>query len=126
MQYFTLNEFLKSETADRLNILNKPNGAILKNLTYVGEWLDNIRREYGKPIYINSGYRCNELNNAVGGTKNSDHLIGCAADITTKCGQEEDRKLYDLIKKKFPYNQLIWEKNWIHYSVYRDNKRQAF
>ena len=43
--------------------------------------LDPLRDEYGKPIYVNSGYRCEKHNEAVGGVPRSQHLVGQAADI---------------------------------------------
>lgn len=125
MKYFTLNEFLRSDTALKNNIDNTPNPAILQNIKYLASVLDNIRADFGRPIFVNSGYRCARLNALVGGVPTSDHLLGCAADITSR-SRDYDKELYALIKRKYPFNQLIWEGSWIHYSIYRNNKNQAF
>lgn len=124
MLYFTDEELWHSDTAVKKNINNKPNLAVMRNLRACAEQLDIVRRLLGKPIYVNSGYRCFELNNIIGGAVNSDHLLGCALDITTREGREEDERLFELIKSSIPYNQLIWENTWIHYSYYRPNKSQ--
>jgi hypothetical protein len=44
-------------------------------------WLDLLRRAWGGPLSVNSGWRCETRNALVGGSKNSRHKIGCAADI---------------------------------------------
>ena len=80
--YFTLQELVKSATAERLAIDNTPPRAAQRMLTIlVEQLLDPIRRRYGAPIIVTSGYRCPALNTAVGGVANSHHIVGCAADI---------------------------------------------
>ena len=82
MQYFTIQELTASATAERLAIDNTPPRAARKMLTIlVEQLLDPIRRRYGAPIIVTSGYRCPALNTAVGGVANSHHIVGCAADI---------------------------------------------
>lgn len=128
-KYFTLNELVKSNVAKKKFINNTPNKAIESNLNILMEQLDKIREKYGHPIYINSGFRCEKLNNAVKGVPNSQHMLGCAADITTG-STEEDKKLYKLITENFDYDQCLWEKSgstvWIHYSYLRPNRKQKF
>lgn len=81
-EFFTLAELTASETAARHKINNSPSAEIIGNLQYgVDMVLDPLRRLYGKPIKINSGYRCGELNKIVGGVPNSWHQYGNAADI---------------------------------------------
>ena len=77
---------------------------------------------YGKPIYVNSGYRSEALNKAVGGSKTSQHVLGMAADIDTRT-REGNIELFDLIAKNLSFDQLIDEKDysWIHVSF--DPKR---
>ena len=71
-----------SATAERLAIDNTPPRAAQRMLTIlVEQLLDPIRRRYGAPIIVTSGYRCPALNTAVGGVANSHHIVGCAADI---------------------------------------------
>ena len=84
--------------------------------------LDPIREAWGKPIIVSSGYRCKELNELVGGVKNSHHLLGCAADLIA--GNKADhRRLFRMIVQmqqegKLRFTQLIAEDNyrWIHIS----------
>ncbi len=82
MKYFSIEELVKSATAERLTIDNTPPRAARRMLTIlVEQLLDPIRRRYGAPIIVTSGYRCPALNTAVGGVANSHHIVGCAADI---------------------------------------------
>lgn len=124
-KYFTLKELIYSATAELKKINNTPNDAIKKNLEVLIEQLDRIRAKYGKPIYINSGYRCPALNKAVGGVDSSQHQLGEAADLDTRCGKAENQRLYNLIATSFEYDQLLWENNgaWIHFSYCRPNRK---
>ena len=82
MQHFTIQELSASASAERLTIDNTPPRAAQRMLTIlVEQLLDPIRRRYGAPIIVTSGYRCPALNTAVGGVANSHHIVGCAADI---------------------------------------------
>jgi len=86
---FKLSEFIYSETALEKGIDNTPNEQVIENITLlVIKLLQPLRGLYGKPIVISSGYRSKELNRAVGGVYNSQHLIGQAADIRTTNPQE--------------------------------------
>ena len=70
-EFFTLAELIKSSTADKHHIDNTPPTEVLKNLQYgVDMVLDPLRRLYGKPIIITSGFRCPKLNTLVGGVSN--------------------------------------------------------
>lgn len=84
--------------------------------------LDEIRGGYGKPIYINSGYRCAELNKLVGGKPNSQHLKGEAADLRF------DIDLLNFIIQFCHFDQLIIEKSknskWIHISFKIDKDKE--
>ena len=115
-KYFTIAELCKSETADRLGIPNRVPKALLPNLqALIDHVLDPLREWYGKPIYVNSGYRCAELNRAVCGVQGSFHVRGMAADIDVH-DAEENRKLFDHIKTHLPFTELGWEGGgaWIH------------
>lgn len=81
---FTLSEFIESSTAKWRMIDNTPDFDIVEHLDeLVGTILQPLRRAWGKPLTVSSGYRCPALNRAVGGVSNSAHLYGYAADITT-------------------------------------------
>lgn len=117
-KYFTIAELCRSEKADQHGINNKCNKQQAEQLKQLIEnVLDPLRELYGKPIKVNSGFRCAELNKLVGGKPTSQHLRGEAADITAG-SREENKKLFQLIKEKFPFDQLIDEKNyaWVHVS----------
>lgn len=129
MKYFTINELCKSKTASRKKIDNTPTEDVKKKLKLLIELiLDPLREAYGAPIIVDSGYRCPKLNKSVGGSSTSQHKTGEAADIrTVKDTPEENKKLYDLIKKlKLPFDQLINEYgfNWVHVSYSPRNRRQ--
>ena len=130
MKYFTLRELIKSDTAKRRGIANIPTKEEENNLTALVEnILDPLREAYGKPIIITSGFRCEELNRLVGGSKTSQHRAGMAADIRTVPDTvEENKKLYDLvISLELPFDQLINEHNfdWVHVSYSPKHRRQT-
>lgn len=126
MKYFTIEELIRSDTARTRGIDNNPLPDETEALTrLVYNVLDPVRNEWGKPIRVNSGYRCTTLNKAVKGAVTSQHLKGEAADITTG-SKEGNKKLFELIRTlDLPYDQLIDEKNysWIHISHRRENNR---
>lgn len=129
MKYFTIRELTKSPTATRKGIDNTPSDSGRAWLVRLTEnILDPLREAYGKPIIVTSGYRCPELNKAVGGATGSQHMLGQAADIRTKEDTpEENKKLFDLIVKlKLPFDQLINEYNydWVHVSFGPQNRRK--
>ena len=129
-KYFTINELTKSSTASRLHINNTPSQEVKDNLNkLIDNVLDPLRELYGKPIIVNSGYRCPKLNKAVGGARNSQHLIGQASDIRTVTNTKESNKqLFDIIRNsKLPFDQLIneYDFNWVHVSYSPRNRRQV-
>jgi len=131
---FTLEELVFSITANNHGINNTPNAevkAALKRLAV--EVLQPIREAWGQPIVITSGYRCPALNKAVGGVKNSQHVLGQAADIKA-ANPADNGKLFACIKrlvqsKKINVGQLIWEygsrtcPKWVHVSLPRVGKQ---
>ena len=82
--------------------------------------LDPLRERYGKPIYVNSGYRCAKHNQEVGGVANSQHLRGEAADIRG----EDLARLRQLIIESRNFDQLIVYKNFLHVSWKKDGKQR--
>lgn len=129
MKHFTIEELCRSETARSRGIDNTPTEDVKRNLeALVGNVLDPLREWYGKPIYVNSGYRCPALNKAVGGVASSQHLTGQAADIDVN-DRAENRKLMKHIEENLDFDQLIWENGgaWVHVSYRADgrNRRQV-
>lgn len=128
MKYFTIKELCRSTKAKKLGIDNTPTTQAVENMTrLINIVLDPLREAYGEAITVNSGYRCPELNKAVGGAKNSQHMTGEAADITV--GTKEGNKwLFDYIKDNLPYDQLIdeYDYSWVHVSLDADmcNRRE--
>ena len=127
MKYFSIEELCRSTTAEKEGIPNNPTtGVEMKLISLVDNVLDPLREWYGKPITVNSGYRCPELNERVKGSSNSQHMKGEAADITTG-SKEENKKLFDYIKEHLTFDQLIDESNftWLHvsYSSARNRKQ---
>lgn len=124
MKYFTFEELSRSATAKQLGIDNTPNKTIKDNLrALVDNTLDPLRSIWGKPIHVNSGYRCPKLNKAVGGATNSSHMCGQAADITVG-SKIENKKLWDLlIESPIPFTKVINEKDfsWLHVSFDANN-----
>lgn len=126
MKHFTIDELCRSDTARSRGIDNAPTEEVKRNLTaLVANVLDPLREWYGKPIYVNSGYRCPALNKAVGGVASSQHLTGQAADIDVN-DRTENRKLMKHIEDNLDFDQLIWENGgaWVHVSYRADGKNR--
>lgn len=125
MKYFTIKELSRSDTAMIRGIDNHPTTEAVSNLTrLVNNVLDPLREKYGKPVYVSSGYRSPALNKSVNGATSSQHRLGEAADITAG-SKEENRKLFEIIKRELPFDQLIDEKDfsWVHVS-YREGRNR--
>ena len=128
MKWFALKEFVKSNTAARLGINNNPSEDVKKNIELLVEKiLDPLREKFGKPIIVTSGYRCKELNKAVGGAAKSQHMSGEAADIrTVEDSKSANKELFNLIiELGLPFDQLINEHDydWVHVSYGKRNRR---
>ncbi|MDD3038599.1 D-Ala-D-Ala carboxypeptidase family metallohydrolase [Bacteroides sp.] len=124
MKHFTLKELCRSNVAEVRRIDNKPNQQQIDSLTaLVDNVLDPLRERFKRPIIINSGFRSKDLNGAVGGAYNSQHMKGEAADIYAGT-KEGNRELFELIRKHLPFDQLINENDfsWIHVSYRADGK----
>jgi uncharacterized protein YcbK (DUF882 family) len=122
---FTLEEMTASIVAANKNINNVPSKEIVENLkTLCKEVLQPLRDKLNKPVTINSGYRSPELNKAISGATNSQHLSGQAADITMG-DKKSNRLLFDTIKQLGKYDQLIDEKDfqWVHVSYKQASNR---
>lgn len=117
--YFNIKEMTKSQTAELYHIDNTPAEKVIENLKKVMYILDIVRVYIGKPILVNSGYRCKRLNEMVGGVQNSMHTKGLAADFRTK-EKEDINIMFEFLKKnqkKFKIIELINYKTFIHVGV---------
>lgn len=132
-KYFKFEEFVKSDTAERLGIDNEPKSeTIINNIFNVMEVMDLIREEWTvycekngmqhPQIIVNSGYRSEPLNKSVGGSSTSSHMYGCAVDFRAKNWDNKalwEVVLYTLKKYNIEWNQLIDEcrLTWIHLDI---------
>ncbi len=118
MKYFSISEMLKSDTAIKQRLWNGAPKEAEENLrALVDEVLDPLREAYGRPIRVNSGYRCPKLNRLVGGSPNSQHTRGEAADIQPVVGNEGDLDfLAQLLIANGKFDQLILYPTFIHVS----------
>ena len=133
-QHFTLGELCKTKTG----IENVPNEAQVNNLKRVCQWLERLRQKYNlnikekiknkndEPIIINSGYRSPQVNRAVGGAPNSNHLTGCAVDIHVSGMEQLIRYAAILLdisdERQEDFDELLLERSprgtyWLHFAV---------
>ena len=109
--HFKLSEFLKLNKYPE----NIPTMQVVANLTYgCHQLLEPARRVVG-PIIINSGFRNEVVNRKVGGVKNSQHLLGQAADIRPK-DPKQFQKLVEFLKSREFTDQLLTGNGWLHIS----------
>lgn len=117
-KHFHLDEFTESQTASRKGIKNEPSDEQIANLTKVAVALEHVREILGnRPVTISSGYRCRELNKAVGGSKTSDHMDGYAVDFICPGFGKPIDICRALVKAGLKFDQLIEEGTWVHLSV---------
>lgn len=115
---FSLQELTASEVAIRKGIDNEPTKEQIVNLTELAMALDRVELLLGFPLHINSAFRSQKVNAAVGGSSTSAHLEGYAADFTSKgfgSPLEIARKIVEA--DTIAYDQIIQEGSWIHFSV---------
>jgi len=95
---------------------NTPNALQVNNLSRLAEFLEQVRELLGKPMLIDSGFRSTEVNQAVGSTSRSQHLLGCAADFRVP-GMTPAEVVKAIHESDLPYDQLILELGWTHISI---------
>jgi zinc D-Ala-D-Ala carboxypeptidase len=130
---FTLEEMTKSETALRHDLENTPNEQEISSMKLLAEKvLQPVRDHFGKGVKVNSGFRNQDVNQKVGGSRNSDHTRGQACDI--EIPGIPNAELAEWIKDNLQFNQLILEfytpgvpdSGWVHVSyIPEDNKKQV-
>lgn len=109
--FFKLGEFLKLDQHPE----NIPTMQIVANLTFGCHQLLEPARSVVGPIIINSGFRCEAVNRKVGGVKNSQHLIGQAADIRPK-DPSKFKQLVEFLQTHLYTDQLLTGHGWLHIS----------
>jgi hypothetical protein len=121
-KYFTIEELCSTSTG----LDNTPNEEEIKHLEELMEVLDDIREAWGSAIRVNSGFRSEAVNKAIGGSKTSEHRLGYAVDIEPN--NQKNKEFWDFIvdyvkTKNINFSQLINEKpkcgvpSWIHFSI---------
>ena len=135
-EHFSLAEMCKTSA----NLDNVPNEAQVENLKRLCGWLEMLRSEWNKrygegndPIFINSGFRSEVVNKAVGGVKGSNHLSGCAADIRVAGIEQLVRYATILLdisdESKEDFDELLLERSpkgnyWLHFAVRPSGNRR--
>jgi putative chitinase len=131
-EHFTLEEMIVSPTAKRLGLSNTPTPEHIENMRYCCEKiLEPVRAKFG-PVTINSSYRAPRVNQAVGGSKTSQHVNGQAIDFEVK--GVDNKTVADWVADNLEFDQVILEfytkgdKNsgWVHASIKKEggNRRQ--
>jgi hypothetical protein len=133
-KHISYKEGVYSITAIRRGINNIPNDEQLENMETVAEEVFEPLRVYvDGPIKINSFFRCEELNKAIGGSSKSQHCKGQAIDLDDTFGRATNAEMYHFIKDKLNFDQLIWEfgdddnPDWVHVSYVseKDNRNRC-
>ena len=112
---FTWSEMERSDTARRMGIDNTvPDGparqAVILLVTRI---LQPLRTAWGRPLTINSGYRSPQLNTAVGGAPDSQHVRGEAADIAAP---DPLLLAQTVVRNRLPFDQMILYSTFVHIS----------
>ena len=132
--HFSLQELTKSSTAERRGIANEPDDEAVENLIMVCEMvLEPVREQYGIPFIPNSGFRCLELNRAIGSSDRSQHTTGEAVDFEVPSISNKEVALW--VKENCKFDQLILEfykegdpaSGWVHcsYVIEGENRQTA-
>ena len=132
-EHLDLAEVIKSDTAKRKGISNMPTPEHLENFKKLAENVfEPIRKHFGVPIHISSGYRSKELNALIGGSLTSQHCSGEAIDIDMdgSANGVTNKMVFDFIKNNLNFDQLIFEfgtkdaPDWVHVSWETSGKQR--
>lgn len=132
-QHITIEEATKSQEAVRRGIRNVPNQTQLANMRLVAEkCFEPLRKHFKVAIGISSFFRSEPLNEAIGGSKNSQHCLGMAIDIDGDIfGRVSNSEIFHWLKDNVEFDQLIWEYGnddnpaWVHVSYNpKGNRKQ--
>ena len=122
-----------SRTGERLDLDNTPNEEQLKCMKAIAENIFEPLREWvGGPVKINSFFRGEPVNTAIGGSTRSQHMRGQAIDIDDTFKHKTNAEMFHFIKDNLDFDQLIWEfgtddnPNWVHvsYVTHRPNRKK--
>jgi hypothetical protein len=128
-EHLDLSEVTRSDMAKRKGISNMPTPEHIENFKILAENIfEPIRKHFGVPIFVSSGYRSKALNTAIGGSLASQHLLGQALDLDmdgTKNGVT-NKMVFDYIKANLNFDQLIneFDYSWVHVSYNPSGKQR--
>ena len=130
-KHVSYHEGTYSRTGERRDLDNTPNAGQLKCMKEVAENLFEPLREWvGGPIKINSFFRGEPVNTAIGGSTRSQHMKGQAIDIDDTFGHKTNAEMYHYIKDNLDFDQMIWEfgsndnPDWVHVSYVSPDKNR--
>jgi hypothetical protein len=130
-KHISYKEGTRSITALRKGINNIPNDYELANMEAIAANIfEPLRKWVGGPIKINSFFRCEELNTAIGGSSNSQHCQGRAIDIDDTYGYKTNAEMFEYIRTNLNFDQIIWEfgtdtnPEWVHVSYVSEEQNR--
>jgi hypothetical protein len=132
-EHLDLAEVTRSDSAKRKGISNMPTPEHIENFKKLAENIfEPIRKHFGVPIMISSGYRSKALNTAIGGSLTSQHCTGEAIDIDMDgtANGVTNKMVFDYIKDNLSFDQLIFEfgtkdaPDWVHVSFETTGKQR--
>ena len=130
-KHISYKEGTRSNTASRLGINNNPGEYEFTNMVNIAiNVFEPLRLWVGGPIRINSFYRCEDLNRAIGGSSRSQHCQGRAMDLDDVHGHKTNAEMFKYIKENLNFDQLIWEfgdeenPDWIHVSYVSEDQNR--
>jgi hypothetical protein len=128
-EHLDLSEVTRSDMAKRRGLSNMPTPEHIENFKILAENIfEPIRKHFGVPIFVSSGYRSKALNTAIGGSLTSQHCLGQALDLDmdgTKNGVT-NKMVFDYIKANLNFDQLIneFDYSWVHVSYNPSGKQR--
>ena len=130
-KHISYKEATQSQTAVRKGINNEPDAYQLQNMQVLAEKVfEPLREHFGVPIAINSFFRSQKLNKAIGGAAGSQHTQGRAIDIDDTLGGVSNKQMFDWIRENLDYDMLIWEfgnnsnPDWVHISYVSESENR--
>lgn len=131
-EHISFKEATKSNTALRLNLDNTPNDYQITNMVGLAlNIFEPLRKFVGGPIKINSFFRCEQLNRAIGGSSRSQHCEGRAIDLDDTFGHKTNAEMFQYVKDNLNFDQMIWEfgddnnPNWVHVSYISEDENRG-